>query len=62
MSMTGHSYLKDLALIGSLVVAVGGCWLAYVQHSYSQTQMKKVLKDLDHLQASEQALTQLNVK
>ena len=57
-----HNYIKDLALVASLFIAVGGCWLAYVQHKFSQSHLKKVMKDLDTLQLSEDALTDLQVK
>ena len=58
----GHNYIKDLALVASMVIAVGGCWLAYVQNRYSQSHLKKVMKDLDNLQKAEDALTSLQTK
>ncbi|ELT91811.1 hypothetical protein CAPTEDRAFT_147177, partial [Capitella teleta] len=58
----GHNYVKDVALVASLLIAIGGCWLAYVQHKYSQSHLKKVMKDLDTLQRAEDALTELQSK
>ena len=60
--VTGHNYIKDLALVASLVVAVGGCWLAYIQHKYAQSHLQKVMRDLDNLQKSEDALLELQDK
>ena len=54
-----HNWVKDLALVALLLVAVGGCWLAYVQNKYSQTHLKKVMKDLDTLQKAEDSLVDL---
>ncbi|XP_013407301.1 stromal interaction molecule 1-like [Lingula anatina] len=58
----GHSYIKDIALVASLVIAIGGCWFAYIQHKYSQSHMKKMITDLDNLQRAEDALTELQEK
>ncbi|XP_041360091.1 stromal interaction molecule homolog isoform X2 [Gigantopelta aegis] len=57
-----HGYLTDVALVGSLVVALGGCWFAYVHHKYSQNHIKKMMKDLESLQKAEDALTELQEK
>lgn len=54
--------MKDVALVASLLIAIGGCWLAYVQHKYSQSHLKKVMKDLDTLQRAEDALLDLQKK
>ena len=58
----GHNILKDIALVTSLVIALGGCWFAYIQHKYSQEHMKKMMKDLDSLQKAEESLSDLNEK
>lgn len=62
MIAEGHSYIKDLLLVASLLIAVGGCWLAYIQHRYSQSHLSKVMRDLDTLQKAEDALTDLQHK
>ena len=58
----GHSYLKDLVLVTSLIIATGGCWFAYIQHKYSQSHVKKMMKDLDNLQKAEDSLSELQNK
>uniref|UniRef100_A0A2C9LCM6 SAM domain-containing protein n=1 Tax=Biomphalaria glabrata TaxID=6526 RepID=A0A2C9LCM6_BIOGL len=55
-----HSYAKDLLLISSLIIAIGGCWFACLHHRYSQTQVKKMMKDLESLQKAEDALKKLS--
>ncbi|XP_038055125.1 stromal interaction molecule 2-like [Patiria miniata] len=57
-----HSYLKDTTLLVSLVVAVGGCWFAYVQHRYSQSHIKQMLGDMEGLQKAEDALSEMQEK
>ena len=57
-----HNYVKDLVLVTLLVIAVGGCWLAYMQHRYSQSQVKKLITDMKHLQDAETALGTLKQK
>ena len=59
---SGHNYIKDLVLVTSLVIAVGGCWLAYMQHRYSQSQVQKLLCDMKNLQSAEDALGTLKQK
>lgn len=54
-----HNYVKDVLLVLSLVIAAGGCWFAYVQHNYSQSHLKKMMKDMDSLQRAEEALSEL---
>ncbi|XP_064481903.1 stromal interaction molecule homolog isoform X2 [Ornithodoros turicata] len=54
-----HNYVKDVLLVMSLVIATGGCWFAYVQHNYSQSHLKKMMKDMDSLQKAEEALSDL---
>ncbi|GFS08148.1 stromal interaction molecule 1-like [Elysia marginata] len=55
-----HSFTKDLLLVSSLILAVGGCWFACLHHRYSQTQVKKMMKDLESLQKAEDALRKLS--
>ncbi|KAK3740728.1 hypothetical protein RRG08_048971 [Elysia crispata] len=55
-----HSFTKDLLLVSSLILAVGGCWFACLHHRYSQTQVKKMMKDLESLQKAEDALKKLS--
>ncbi|KAH9519926.1 Stromal interaction molecule 2 [Bulinus truncatus] len=55
-----HSYTKDLLLVSSLIIAVGGCWFACLHHRYSQTQVRKMMKDLESLQKAEDALKKLS--
>ncbi|XP_050040084.1 stromal interaction molecule homolog isoform X7 [Dermacentor andersoni] len=54
-----HNYVKDVLLVLSLVIAIGGCWFAYVQHNYSQRHLKKMMKDMDSLQRAEEQLSEL---
>lgn len=57
-----HNYVKDVILVLSLVLAIGGCWFAFVQHKYSQTHLKKMLKDMDSLQKAEEQLMSLQTE
>ncbi|PRD22730.1 UNVERIFIED_CONTAM: Stromal interaction molecule 1 [Trichonephila clavipes] len=54
-----RNYLKDFFLALSLIIAVGGCWFAYVQHKHSQTHMVKMMKDMEALQKAEDSLMDL---
>lgn len=55
----GHSYIKDLALVASLIIAVGGCWLACLQHRYAQAHVRKMMHDWESLQRAEESLREL---
>ncbi|XP_059152655.1 stromal interaction molecule 1-like isoform X7 [Physella acuta] len=55
-----HSYAKDILLVSSLIIAIGGCWFACLHHRYSQTQVKKMMKDLESLQKAEESLKKLS--
>ncbi|XP_062341926.1 stromal interaction molecule 1-like isoform X7 [Osmerus eperlanus] len=57
-----HSYLKDLVLVVSILVGVGGCWFAYAQSRHSRDHMGKMMKDLEGLQRAEQSLHDLQEK
>lgn len=54
-----HNYMKDLLLIVSVVMGVGGCWFAQVQNKASKVHINKMMKDLESLQSAEQSLTDL---
>ena len=60
--VSAHNYVKDFLLVTSLVIAIGGCWLAYMQSRYSQCQVKKLMMDMKHLQQAETALGTLKQK
>ncbi|XP_077427507.1 uncharacterized protein LOC144055429 isoform X2 [Vanacampus margaritifer] len=51
-----HNYMKDLLLIVSVVMGVGGCWFAQVQNKSSKIHITKMMKDLESLQRAEQSL------
>lgn len=57
-----HNYLKDVLLVFSLVIAIGGCWFAFVQHKYAQTHMRKMMKDMESLQKAEETLMEVQKK
>ncbi|XP_076001690.1 uncharacterized protein LOC142994742 [Genypterus blacodes] len=54
-----HNYMKDLLLIVSIVMGVGGCWFARVQNKASKVHIGKMMKDLESLQSAEQSLFDL---
>jgi hypothetical protein len=59
-AITGkHSFVKDLVLVVSLVIAVGGCYFAYVQHNRAQSHVQKLMKDLSSLQNAEDTLSEM---
>ncbi|XP_051940556.1 stromal interaction molecule 2-like isoform X1 [Hippocampus zosterae] len=51
-----HNYMKDLLLMVSVVMGVGGCWFAQVQNKSSKIHINKMMKDLESLQRAEQSL------
>ncbi|CAD5120416.1 DgyrCDS8984 [Dimorphilus gyrociliatus] len=57
-----HNYVKDAILVTSLLVAIGGCWLAYLQHKYSQVKVRKVLEELNSLQEAEDKYKEMKEK
>ncbi|XP_065143281.1 stromal interaction molecule 1b isoform X1 [Paramisgurnus dabryanus] len=57
-----HSHLKDLMLVVSIVIAIGGCWFAYIQNKNSREHMSKMIKDLEGLQRAEESLLDLQQK
>uniref|UniRef100_A0A667XFV0 Stromal interaction molecule 2 n=1 Tax=Myripristis murdjan TaxID=586833 RepID=A0A667XFV0_9TELE len=54
-----HNYMKDLLLIVSVVMGIGGCWFAQVQNKASKIHIAKMMKDLESLQRAEQSLREL---
>lgn len=54
-----HNFLKDALLVTFLLIAVGGIWLAYMQHVHSQKNMGKMLRDIEKLQKMEDSLGDL---
>ncbi|XP_067280593.1 stromal interaction molecule 1b isoform X2 [Pseudorasbora parva] len=57
-----HSHLKDLMLVVSIVIGVGGCWFAFIQNRNSRDHVGKMMKDLEGLQRAEQSLLDLQQK
>uniref|UniRef100_UPI0037E9C73B stromal interaction molecule 1-like isoform X2 n=1 Tax=Semicossyphus pulcher TaxID=241346 RepID=UPI0037E9C73B len=53
---------KDLVLGVSVLMALGGCWFAYVQTRKSRDDMGKLMKDLEGLQRAEESLMDLQEK
>ncbi|XP_031141589.1 stromal interaction molecule 2 isoform X1 [Sander lucioperca] len=54
-----HNYMKDLLLIVSVVMGVGGCWFAQAQNKVSKVHISRMMKDLESLQRAEQSLLDL---
>lgn len=54
-----HNWMKDLLLIVSVVMGVGGCWFAQAQNKASKEHISKMMKDLESLQRAEQSLREL---
>lgn len=47
---------KDAVLVTSLLLAVGGCWYAFIQKKSSQLQIKKMIRDMESLSKAENQL------
>ncbi|XP_016404590.1 stromal interaction molecule 1-like isoform X3 [Sinocyclocheilus rhinocerous] len=60
--MSRHSHLKDLMLVVSIIIGVGGCWFAYIQNRNSRDHVGKMMKDFEGLQRAEQSLLDLQQK
>ncbi|KAK3507607.1 hypothetical protein QTP70_030790 [Hemibagrus guttatus] len=54
-----HNWMKDLLLIVSVVMGLGGCWFAHVQNKASKEHVSKMMKDLESLQRAEKSLRDL---
>ena len=57
-----HNFKKDIAVVLSLLIGVGGCYFAYRQQKVAHRQMQKVMKDLSSLQTAEDTLTQIQLE
>ncbi|KAI3374065.1 hypothetical protein L3Q82_022624 [Scortum barcoo] len=57
-----HTGLKDLVLAVAVLMALGGCWFAYVQTRKSRDDLGRLMKDLEGLQRAEQSLMDLQEK
>ncbi|KAL3879200.1 hypothetical protein ACJMK2_031508 [Sinanodonta woodiana] len=57
-----HNVVKDVVLLVSLLVALLGCWFAYMQNKRSRKEVSKMMKELDSLQKAEESLLQLQTK
>ncbi|XP_074528985.1 stromal interaction molecule 1-like isoform X2 [Halichoeres trimaculatus] len=53
---------KDLVLGVSVLMALGGCWFAYVQTRKSRDDLGKLMKDLEGLQKAEESLMDVQEK
>ncbi|XP_047463524.1 stromal interaction molecule 1-like isoform X2 [Mugil cephalus] len=53
---------KDLVLVLSVLMALCGCWFAWVQTRRSRDDLGKLMKDLEGLQRAEQSLMDLQEK
>lgn len=54
-----HNWMKDLLLIVSVVMGLGGCWFAQVQNKASKEHILKMMTDLESLQKAEKSLRDL---
>lgn len=57
-----HNRWKDLVLGVSILMALGGCWFAFVQTRKSRDDLGRLMKDLEGLQRAEQSLLELQEK
>ncbi|CAK6982195.1 stromal interaction molecule 1-like isoform X5 [Scomber scombrus] len=57
-----QKWWKDLVLGVSILMALGGCWFAYVQNRKSRDNLGKLMKDLEGLQRAEQSLMDMQGK
>lgn len=62
MSAGRSNQWKDLVLAMSVLMALGGCWFAYVQKRKSHSDLGRLMKDLEGLQSAEQSLLELQDK
>ncbi|XP_065110548.1 stromal interaction molecule 2 [Paramisgurnus dabryanus] len=54
-----HNLMKDLLLIVSVLMGIGGCLFAKAQNKASKEHISKMMKDLESLQRAEQSLRDL---
>ncbi|XP_034539878.1 stromal interaction molecule 1-like isoform X2 [Notolabrus celidotus] len=57
-----QKWWKDLVLGMSVLMALGGCWFAYVQTRKSRDDLGQLMKDLEGLQRAEESLMDLQDK
>ncbi|XP_029704811.1 stromal interaction molecule 1-like isoform X5 [Takifugu rubripes] len=57
-----HNQWKDLVLVMSILMALGGCYFAYIQKRKSRSDLGRLMKDLEGLQRAEQSLLELQEK
>ena len=57
-----NKFIKDLALIMLLVIALGVTWFALNQHRSAKIQKKKIRSRLENLQKAELQLQELQEK
>ncbi|KAM6987002.1 stromal interaction molecule 1-like [Aplochiton taeniatus] len=56
------SYTKDLILVLSVAMALGGCWLAYTQNRNTRDHLTQMMQDLEGLHRAEESLHDLQEK
>ncbi|GLD70710.1 stromal interaction molecule 1-like isoform X1 [Lates japonicus] len=56
------NWWKDLVLALSVLMALSGCWFAFVQTRKSRDDLSRLMKDLEGLQRAEQSLLDLQDK
>ncbi|XP_062333271.1 stromal interaction molecule 2-like isoform X1 [Osmerus eperlanus] len=54
-----HNWLKDLLLMVSVMMGVGGCWFSRVQNKSSKIHISRMMRDLESLQSAELNLSEL---
>ncbi|XP_053212443.1 stromal interaction molecule homolog [Panonychus citri] len=54
-----HNYVKDIILVISCIIAIGGLWHGVITNRYSRKHLQKMLKDMDSLQKAEEQLQEL---
>jgi len=59
VAVGGHSFIKDIVVAASVIVAVGGCYFAYSQRRQARGRIQKLMTDLSSLQNAEDALSQM---
>lgn len=57
-----HNQWKDLVLGMSILMALAGCWFAYIQKRKSRSDLGRLTKDLEGLQRAELSLLELQEK
>ena len=57
-----NTMVKDLILVGLVVVAFAISWFAFKQHKYSQIHLKKMMKDMESLSSAAKQLESLQAE